>query len=170
MDRQEPTISPPWAQALPGILLSFSPPLSPSPPCRGCSPKAPSRFWKMRQRWSRVILIRSCRKEGTRLQQGQALAEDRAPSHPLWAACPPTSATSSPHICFAVTSGQLGALGRPASGQVPGIYWPSGSIYREPGALRTGRKQGNSWFHYNHHQHNNNNACLALYCVSITLI
>lgn len=51
---------------LPGIPLRIPPTLW------GHSPKAPSRFWKIRQRWSRVMLIRSCRREDTRLQQGRA--------------------------------------------------------------------------------------------------
>lgn len=49
-----------------------------------------------------MILICSYKKEGTRLHQGQALAEDRALSHPLWAACPPTSVIASPHTIFAL--------------------------------------------------------------------
>lgn len=78
-------------QAQPGILTSLRP-LSGCPSQWDCSPKAPSRFWKIRQRWSKVILIRSCRKKGTRLQQRKALAEDS----PGWGACPLTSASSSP--------------------------------------------------------------------------
>lgn len=57
------------------------------------------------------MLIRSCRKESTGLQQGQALVEDGAPSCPVWGACLPTSAPSSPqHLLCPGTPGQLGAL------------------------------------------------------------
>lgn len=50
----------------PHFLLRFHPLPSQAPPPCQCysSPKAPSRFWKIRQRWSRLILICSCGKEG----------------------------------------------------------------------------------------------------------
>lgn len=102
------------SQAPPSLPSQTSPPLlsGPTPSPRYGSPKAPSRFWKIRQRWSRLILICSCRKEGLGCSRDRPQpAETRSPAHPAWGACPHTG--SACHIL---------------------------ALLREAGNLKTGRK------------------------------
>lgn len=110
----------------------------------GGSPKAPSRFWKMRQRWSRVILIRSCRK-------GAAGCSRDGPRR---AACSPLSAPSSPHTCFARPH-QAGwepweaqPVAKPLGSSGLVSPFPEKQGFSEQEGI-----QGNSWFHRNNNAH-----------------